>query len=69
MKTIEELTLDFEQEPPSQKTKMISGQTSQRGIQEISKLIDKGIIEYTEHEERRVYHIFLFIQDLMEQVD
>ena len=60
MKTIEELTLDFQQEPPSQKTKMISGQASQKGIQDISKLIGKGIIEYTEHEKRRVYVTYFY---------
>ena len=44
------LTLDFEQEPPSQNTKLMSGPASQNVVVEISKLVDKGVIEYTEHE-------------------
>ena len=51
MKTVEGLTLDFEQEPPSQKTKMMSRQTLQKVMVEINKLLSKGVIEYTEHEE------------------
>ena len=39
---------------------MISGQASQKGIQDISKLIGKGIIEYTEHEKRRVYITYFY---------
>ena len=50
MKTVEGLTLDLEQEPPSQKTKVMSGQASQKVMTEINKLIGKGVIEYTEHE-------------------
>ena len=51
MKTVEGLTLDFEQEPPSQNTKVVSGQASQKVMVEINKLVGKGVIEYTEHEE------------------
>ena len=51
LKTVEGLTLDFEQEPPSQKTNVMSGQASQKGMVEINKLVGKGVIEYTEHEE------------------
>ena len=50
LKTVEGLTLDLEQEPPSQKTKVMSGQASQKVMTEINKLIGKGVIEYTEHE-------------------
>ena len=52
LKTVERLTLDFEQEPPSQKTEVMSGQASQKVMVEINKLVGKGVIEYTEHEER-----------------
>ena len=50
LKTADGLTLDFEQEHPSQKTKVMSGQSSQKGMIEINKLIGKGVIEYIEHE-------------------
>ena len=49
-KTVEWLTLDFEQEPPSQKTKVMSGYASWKVTEEFKKLIGKGVIEYTEHE-------------------
>ena len=49
MKTAEALTLDFEQEPPSQNTKVMRVQTSQKMVIEINKLIGKGVKEYTEH--------------------
>ena len=52
LKTVEGLTLNYEQQLPSQKTKMISGQASQKVMEEISKLIAKGVIEYTKHEKR-----------------
>ena len=51
MKNVEGLTLDFEQEPPSQKTKVMSGQASQKVMVEINKRVGKGVIEYIEHEE------------------
>ena len=50
MKTVEGLTLDLEQEPPSQKTKMMSGQASQIVMVKINKLVGEEAIEYTEHE-------------------
>ena len=50
MKNIEGLTLDFEQWLASQKTKTMNGQASQKAIEEINKLIGKGVIEYTELE-------------------
>ena len=50
LKTVEGLPLGFEQEPPLQKTKVMSGQALQKVMVEISKLIGKGLIEYTEHE-------------------
>ena len=50
MKSVERLTLDFEQEPPSQNSKVMSGQASQNVMVEINKLVRKGVIEYTEHE-------------------
>ena len=50
LKTVERLTLDFEQEPPSQNSKVMSGQASQNAMVEINKLVGKGVIEYTEHE-------------------
>ena len=52
MKTVEGLKLDVEQKPPSQKTKVMSGLASQKVVVEINKLVGKGVIEYTEHEER-----------------
>ena len=51
LKTVEGLTLDFEQEPSIKKTKVMSGRASQKGMVEISKRVGKGVIEYTEHEE------------------
>ena len=51
LKTVEGLTLDFEQEPLSQKTKVKSGQASQKVMVEINNLVAKGVTEYTEHEE------------------
>ena len=50
MKTVGRLTLDFEHEPTSQKTKMMTAQTSQKVIKEINKLIVKDAIEHTDHE-------------------
>ena len=50
LKTVERLTFDLEQEYPSQKTKVMSGQASQIVMTEINKLVGKGAIEYTEHE-------------------
>ena len=50
MKTVEGLTLDFEQEPPSQNSKVMSGRASHNVMVEINKLVGKGVIEYTEHE-------------------
>ena len=43
------LALDFEQEPPSQNSKVMSGQASQNVMVEINKLV---VTEYTEHEKR-----------------
>ena len=50
MKTVEGLILDFGQESQSQKTKQMSGQASQKVMVEVHKFVDKGLIEYTEHE-------------------
>ena len=50
MKNVEVLTLDFEQEAPGQKAKVMSGQASQKVMAEINKLVGKGVIEYTELE-------------------
>ena len=50
MNTVEGLTLDFQQEPPSQNSKVMSGQASQNVMVGINKLVGKGAIEYTEHE-------------------
>ena len=50
MKTVEGLTLDFEQKSPIRKTKVMSGQASQNVMVQINKLVGKGVIEYTEHE-------------------
>ena len=44
LKPVEVLALDFEQEPPSQKAKVMSGQASQKVMTEINKLIGKGVI-------------------------
>ena len=52
LKTVEGLTLDFEQELPSQNTKMISGQASQKVMEEINKLIAKDVIEHSKHKKR-----------------
>ena len=52
LETVEGLTLDFEQELPSQNTKMISGQASQKVMEEINKLIAKDVIEHSKHEKR-----------------
>ena len=52
LKTVEGLTLDFEQELSSQNTKMISGQSSQKVMEEINKLIAKNVIEHSKHEKR-----------------
>ena len=41
LKAVEDLTLDFEQEPPIQKTRMRSSQASQKVMEEINKLIKK----------------------------
>ena len=50
LKTVEGLTLDFEQEPTSGKTKIMSDLASQKLMPEINKLIGKGvIIECAEH--------------------
>ena len=49
LKTVRGLTLDFEQEPQVQKTKMMSGQASQKVMVEINKFVGKGVIEYTDH--------------------
>ena len=49
LKTVEGLTLDFIQESTSQTTKMMSGQASQRVMEEINKLIGKRVIEYAKH--------------------
>ena len=46
LQTVEGLTLDFEQEPLSQKTKVMSGQASQKVMVEINKLVGKGAIEF-----------------------
>ena len=46
---MEGLTLDFQQETPSQKIKVMSGQAS-KVMTEINKLIGKCVIESTEHE-------------------
>ena len=54
LKTNKGLTLVFEQDTPSQKTKFMCGQASQKVMVEINKFIGKGVIEYTEHE-KRVY--------------
>ena len=51
MKTVDGLTLDFEQEPTSEKTKVMSGQASQKVMVKINKLLGEGVVEYTEHEE------------------
>ena len=61
------LTLHFEQEPPRQKTKVMSGQASQKVMVEINKLVDKGVTEYTEPES--LYRQFSFVQNLMEPAD
>ena len=50
MKTAEGLTLDFEQELPRQKTKVMIGQASQKVMVEVNKFFGKGIIEYTKYE-------------------
>ena len=50
LKTVEGLTLDSVHEPPSQNSKVMSGQASQNVMVEINKLVGKGVIEYTEHE-------------------
>ena len=49
MKTVEGLTLDFEQKPPSQNSKVMIGQASQNVMVEINKLVGKRVVEYTEH--------------------
>ena len=41
LKTVKGLTFYFKQEPPSQKTKVMSGQASQKVIAEINKLVGK----------------------------
>ena len=43
-KTVKGLTLDFEQGPPSQITKVMSDQASQNMMVEINKLVGKGVI-------------------------
>ena len=61
MKIVEGLTLDFEQEPRSQYSKVISSQSSQNVMVEINKLVGKGVIEYTEHEKGEfISPIFFF---------
>ena len=50
MKTVEGLTLDVEQEPPRQKTKVMIGQASQKVMVEVNKFFGKGVIEYTKYE-------------------
>ena len=69
LKTVEGLTLDFEQERPSQKTKVMSGQASQNVMVETNKLVGKGVIEYTEHEKESLSHQFSFVPNAMEPVD
>ena len=49
MKTVEGLTLDFEQESLSQKTKVISSEVPQKVMLKINELAPKGVIEQTEH--------------------
>ena len=49
LKTVEGLTLDFEQEPTSGKTKIMSDLASQKLMPEINKLIGKDVIECAEH--------------------
>ena len=58
-KTVEELTLDFEQEPPSQMTKMMSGQASQKVMEEINNHIGNGVIEYIERD-KFSFNLLLF---------
>ena len=69
LKTVEGLTLDFEQELPSQKTKVMNGQVSQNGMVETNKPVGKDVIEYTEHEKESLSHQFSFVQNVMEPVD
>ena len=69
MKTVEGLRLDFEQEPPSQNSKVMSGQASQNVMVEINKLVGKGVIEYTEHEKESLSRQFSFVLNLMEPED
>ena len=62
----ENITLDFEEEPPNQKTKVMSGQVSQKVMVEINIRIGKGVIKYTEHEKGEFISPILFVQSLME---
>ena len=49
LKTVEGLTLDFEQEPLSQKTRVMSSEASQKVMVEINELVPNGEIEYTDY--------------------
>ena len=70
MKTVEDLTWDFEwNETLSRKAKMMTGQASQRMMEEINKRIAKGVIEYTEHEKGEFILPFSFVPNLTEQED
>ena len=60
LKIIKSLPLDLEQDPPSQKTKLMSGQASQKVMEEINKLVDKGVIVYTEHEKGEFFSPIFF---------
>ena len=69
MKTVEWLTLDFEQEPASQNSKVMSGQTSQNVMVEINKLVGKGVINTLSMKKESLSHQFSFVLNLMEPED
>lgn len=48
---------------------MMTGQASQRMMEEINKRIAKGLIEYTEHEKGEFISTIPFVQNLMEPAD
>ena len=48
---------------------MMTGQASQRMMEEINKRIAKGLIEYTEHEKGEFILSFSFVPNLTKQED
>ena len=48
---------------------MMTGQASQRMMEEINKRIAKSVIEYTEHEKGEFILPFSFVPNLTEQED